>query len=440
MIKKIKKLKVLVFEDSLVLIDTVLKSSLFRSAGVYTGANILNSAIPFLLLPVLTRYLTPEDYGIVAMFTMLMGITSVFIGLSVNGAIARQYYERESIDFSAYVGNCLYILVGSTIIVALLFFLFPELISRYTSVPVNWLWAVVISSVAQFINSVMLVLWQVQVKPIKYGLFQTFQTLSNLGLSIFFIVYLKMNWVGRINAQVISTSFFAILSLTILFNNNYIKLSFNKKYVYNALKFGLPLIPHAFGGLAMTMVGRLLITNMVGIASTGIYTVGVQIGSIIGLLATSFNSAYIPWLFAQLKRDNMVVKIKIVKLTYFYYVAIIVLAVLLSLFAPWFLNFFLGKSFVTASTFVLWIALGAAFTGMYYMVTNYIFYVQKTHVLAWITFLTAIINFITTYLFIKINGSIGAAQATTVSYFICFVLTWVFSAKVYKMPWTLRKR
>ena len=439
MIKKIKKLKVLLIDDSLILLGKVRKSSLFRSAGVYTGSNILNSAIPFILLPVLTRYLSPEDYGIVAMFTMLTSITGVFIGLCINGAIGRQYYEKDSLDFPAYVGNCLYILIGSTIVVTTIFLLFPGYISQWTSVPSEWLWTVIVSSVAQFIVSVMLVLWQVQVKPIKYGLFQVLQTLFNLGLSVFFIVYLRMNWTGRVKAQVISMSLFATIALFLLFKNNYVKLKFNKKYIANALNFGVPLVPHTFGGIATMMTGRLLVTNMVGVADTGVYTVGVQIGGIIGLLTGSFNSAYVPWLFAQLKKDNFVIKLKIVKLTYFYYIGITILAIVFSLFSPWFLCFFLGKSFITASTFVLWIALGSAFNGMYYMVANYIFYAQKTHLLALITFTTAVLNIGITYLLIKLNGSIGAAQSITISLFVSFILTWIYSAKVYKMPWLISR-
>ncbi len=439
MIKKIKRLKFIMIEDSLVLLNGAWKSSLFRSAGVYTVTNILSNAIPFLLLPIFTRYLTPQDYGIVAMFTVVIGMVSVFIGLSVNGAIARQYYEKDSVDFSAYMGNCLYILIGSTIVVAIAFLLFPGFISKYTAIPVNWLWAVIVSSIAQFIIAVTLLIWQVEVKPIKYGLFQIFLTLSNIGLSVFFIVFLKMNWSGRINAQVISTSIFAFFGLIILFKNHYIKFKFNKKYLKNALSFGVPLIPHSFGGLAMTMMGRLLVTNMVGVAETGIYTVGVQVGTIISLLASSFNSAYFPWLFSQLKKESVSIKLKIVKLTYFYYVAILLLAILLSLFAPWFLNFFLGKNFITASKFVIWIALGAAFNGMYFMVTNYIFYTQKTYLLTWGTFITSAFSFVITYFLIKLNGSIGAAQGMAISFFMLFVLTWVFSSKVYKMPWFFKK-
>ena len=66
----------------------VIKSSLFQSAFIYTLTRAINSAIPFFLMPVLTRYLTPVDYGIVAMFGVLLSFVASFTGLSIHGAIA----------------------------------------------------------------------------------------------------------------------------------------------------------------------------------------------------------------------------------------------------------------------------------------------------------------------------------------------------------------
>lgn len=57
-------------------IKRLIHSSLFRSAGIYTITQMINSAIPFLLMPVLTRYLTPTDYGIVAMFGVLLSFVA----------------------------------------------------------------------------------------------------------------------------------------------------------------------------------------------------------------------------------------------------------------------------------------------------------------------------------------------------------------------------
>ncbi|WP_394186939.1 lipopolysaccharide biosynthesis protein [Metabacillus halosaccharovorans] len=417
------------------LIQQLKKSILLKTSAVYTLTNIINAAIPFLMMPILTRELTPVDYGIVSMFQVLVGIVAPFTGLSVNGAINRKYYDRDKIDFPKYVANSIILLLSSTLIVGILFILFSKGISDISAFPKGWLWAVLVVSFCQFIISIVLVHWQVQVKPLFFGIFQISNTLLNVGLSLWFVLGLNFNWQGRIQGQVVTAILFAIVGFIILNKNGWIKWGLNKEYMKNGLQFGLPLIPHTLGAFIITMSDRLFLTNMVGVAETGLYTVGYQFGNIIGLVQDAFNKAWVPWLFGKLKVGEEETKKQIVKITYIYFVVILTGALLLSVLAPWFLSFFVGEEFRDASKYVFWVALGYAFNGMYKLVGNYIFYAEKTKYLAWITFLTAILNIIFTYVMIKINGPIGAAQATALAFFISFILTWILSSRIYKMPW-----
>jgi O-antigen/teichoic acid export membrane protein len=420
-------------------IKRILKSSLVRSSGIYTISRIVNSAIPFLMMPVLTRYLSPTDYGIVAMFAVLLGIVSPFVGLSLHGAVSVRYFDKSETDLPRYIGNCFMILVASAFLVSVVMWLFAGPISRHSAFPREWLWTVVFVAAAQFVGFVLMTLWQVENKPVRYGIFQNLQTLGNVSLTILLVVGLGKNWQGRIEAQVITLALFALVAGYILYRNGWLKFSYDRSSVNNALRFGIPLIPHALGGMLIVQTDRMFLTNMAGVAVAGIYTVGYQFGSIIDMVASSFNQAYAPWLYKQLNSDDPAIKKRIVKLTYLYFVLILFFAVGLSLIVPWFLTFFVGKNFVGAGKYVFWIALGYAFNGMYYMVTNYIFFAGKTSVLAGVTFLTALLNIAFNYLLIKLNGPVGAAQASALAFFISFILTWVLSARVYAMPWSLKR-
>ncbi len=417
------------------MIRKLLNNKLLGSAAIYTITSGINSAIPFFLMPILTRYLSPSDYGITAMFGVLVSFVTPFTGLNIDAAVMRQYYEKDEIDFPSYIGNCLFILLISTCLVGCMFYFLSEPISRVSSFPRQWLWVVIIVSMAQFISQIILMLWRVQVKPLSFGSYQIAQTIFNMGLTLWFVVGLGMAWQGRIKATLIATVLFGMVATYFLYKNGWVKWQYNNNYIKHALKFGVPMIPHALGGTIMTMTDRIFITNMVGLSATGLYSVGYSFGMIIGIIQDSFNKAYGPWLFEKLKADDSQYKRKIVKITYAYYIIIILLVIVLTLIAPWFLSFFVGEKFRGASVFIFWIGLGYAFNGMYKMVVNYIFYVEKTHILAWVTFFCAGINIILNYCFIKINGAVGAAQATTATFFLGFVLTWILSNRVYPMPW-----
>jgi len=70
---------------------------------------------------------------------------------------------------------------------------------------------------------------------------------------------------------------------------------------------------------------------------------------------------------------------------------------------------------------------------------NYIFYLKKTHKLVSITFFSGFLHIVLSYFLIKENGPIGAAQATTISFFVTFILVWILSSKLYSMPWSLKR-
>ena len=75
------------------------QNSLFGSAVVYALTNAISAAISLLVLPVLTRVLTPEEYGRVAMFSVVLTLFGAFTGLNVHGAIGIRYFEKKQIDF-----------------------------------------------------------------------------------------------------------------------------------------------------------------------------------------------------------------------------------------------------------------------------------------------------------------------------------------------------
>ncbi len=417
-----------------------LKSALIKSASIYIFANILNASVPFLLLPVLTRYLSPLDYGILATFQVLVGLFSPIVGLNMNGAVTRQYYERDKINFSEYLTNSLLLVISSAIISSLLVYIFSKQISGVSEFPANWLWSIVVVNFFQIIISITLSLWQVKSKPILYGVFQNLQTVFNFGLSILLIIVFGMNWQGRIYAQVVVTFIFGIAGFYVFYRNNLLKLKFNKEYIRHALKFGLPLIPYTFTGWIMLSTDRIFINKMIGLSATGLYSVAYQITLLIGLIQVSFNNAWIPWLYEKLKENNFKVKSKIVKFSYTYIVLNFVFAFILSTFSPWFLKFFLGPKFQGIGIFIFWLALGQAANGIHYITVNYIFYHNKNEYLTVEAVIVALIHIPLTYILIHFNQAVGAAQAMFLSSLLSALITFYFAAKVQKMPWLLNFR
>ena len=165
-------------------------SSLVISSGVYAVSNILNRAVPFFLLPILTRFLSPADFGRVTMFTVGVDLAAPLVGVSTDSAISRRYFERDRIDFSNYLTNCGYILLSGTLFVIVLVSCFSGFISSYLTLPTAWVFTIVVVAVGRFVSSTTLVLWQAQGMAKSYAMYFLLQTVVMFGLSICFVIVL----------------------------------------------------------------------------------------------------------------------------------------------------------------------------------------------------------------------------------------------------------
>lgn len=409
--------------------------SLLGSVAIYMGANVIAAGVPLLLMPILTRVLSQEDYGRVGMFSVAVVAFGAVAGLSVYGATGIRYFEREELNFPNYVTSCLAILGMSSAVLLLLVMLFQSELEQVTHLPVSWLLVAVLVAMAQFVLQVRLGIWQSAKQPLRFGALRVSQSVVDALSTILLVVGLGLAWQGRMGGIALAAVGVASIALTSLARGGLIGRQVNRDYVANALRYGLPLVPHVLGGMLLSMADRVMISSMLGVAETGVYFVSVQIGLAISLVTESVNRAYAPWLIEALRTKDNRRDANAVRVTYAYCAILLLGALVVGWLAPVVLPFLAGKDFQAAAPIVGVTALGFAFGGMYLMVTNYLFYAGRTGRLAFVTVACGLLNIGLSYLLLPINGPIGAAQAFAISQLALFLFTWAAAQSARPMPW-----
>jgi O-antigen/teichoic acid export membrane protein len=414
-----------------------LSKTLIGSSLIYTITNVLNAGINLMLIPVLTRHISPSEYGMLTIFSLLITFITPFVGMNIHGAITRKYFQNDGTDFKKYVGSCFSILLFSTAIVVLICTIFRKYFILFTDLDFKTLIFVIIICFAQFVNLTLLSIWQVKKKATMFGIFQIIFALINISLSIYFVANLNEGWEGRVYGQLIATIIMAIVAFYILMKNDLIRFSLDKKYMSHAIRFSLPLIPHSIGAVVISMTDRFIIKDLLGLQETGLYMLAYQFASVLSILTSAFNSAYIPWLFEKLNQNSPNINLRIVKLTYSIMACLLLLFILLIIVAKYLIPFFIGDDYLASFKYFPLLLLSFVFNGMYLLVTNYLFYAEKTKVLGYLTFFIAALNIPLTYYVIDIYPYNGAAISITICNFFMFLATWIFAAKYHKMPWSL---
>jgi O-antigen/teichoic acid export membrane protein len=400
-------------------------------------SNVFAAAIPFALLPVLTRYLTPAEYGQVAIFQTLLAGLGAFIGIGAQGVAGVKYYDDQlsKPEFKYFIGNCFLVLAATTVLALLVAVIFRQSLSDWLALEVHWLLLSVFVSSTTFVVSMRMGQWQVRKNAKNYGVFQVLQSLCSMLLSLLFVVYLLQGAAGRIWVLSITPCVFAIIAIFSLRKDGLLGFAWRPHYLHEIFVFCVPLIPHSVGFFLLSSVDRFFINDQLGLAQVGIYMVAVQLTSAMGLVFDAINNAYVPWLFERLKRNRIDEKKQIIRWTYTYYIVLIGIVALIFIVGPPLLVLIVGEKYVAAAGVIGWLALGQAFNGMYLMVTNYIFYSKRTGLLSLSTITSGGINVGLLMLFIPLMGLDGAAVAHAISMAFKFFLTWFIAQLRHPMPW-----
>lgn len=414
------------------------RSGILASASaIYLAANLTSAAIPFLLLPILTRYLSPAEYGEIALFQSLVAGLGAFVGLSVHGAANRKHYDLADNpgEMRDFIGACLQILLCTSLIAGLLLLLARDLLRREFGIDPQWLGGAVLASLASFLTGLRLGQWQVRKQARSYGLFQIAQAAVSVGTALVAVVVMLGGAAGRIEALIATSATFAALSLVSLARDDLLGWRWRPDFLREALAFGLPLMPHIAGIFLLGMADRLLVGRELGKAPVGIYMVAAQVAMALALVADAVNKAYVPWLYERLKQDSPSEKRQIVRNTWRYFAVALLLAAVMAALGPWLVAWLAGPGYAAAGALVGWLALGQAFSGMYLMVTNYVFYSRRTAGLSLVTIGSGAVNILLILALIPHYGLAGVAIAYALSMGLRFLLTWRLAQRCHPMPW-----
>lgn len=420
-----------------IMLEKLRNNSLISGSATYLFSNILNAAIPFALLPILTRYLTPAQYGEVAMFQTLLAAFTAITGLSVTGAAGVKYYDADLShqELKFFIGSCFQIFAVSGTSFLIVILAFQEPITPWIGLQSPWIIVAACSAAASFVIEMRMGQWQVRKKAWQYGIMQVTQNLLNLSLSLILVIIFLQGASGRIWAQVITSLIFACIALFLLYKDQMLGFAWRPEYIKEALHFGVPLVPHALGILLLGMFARVMINAELGLAQVGIYMVAAQLASAMGLVFDAINNAFVPWLFERLNQDDADQKRKIVRLTYWYFLIVLLMAGIAFVVGPLVIRLIGGDRYATAGAVIGWLALTQAFGGMYLLVTNYIFYSKRTGLLALITISSGLLNVALLLLLISRWGILGAAMASVLAMGVRFLFTWYVAQQRHPMPW-----
>ena len=408
---------------------------------IYGLGNVSLKAIGFFLIPLYTRHLTAEDYGIMGVTSTVLVILSILLPLSLHAALMKFYYDVQDPGQRRIVtGNIwIIIIIFSTILTLLL--------DRFG----NYLFSLIFKGVA-FSPYIRLVIWiaylnvynliplnllQIQEKPIPYVAATATNSLVTILLVIYLVVIKQQGVYGYLLGMLIGSSIMVIPYLIFIIRNISLRIDIN--LLKKVLLYSLPLVPHGLAGWLLELSDRVILERNVPLGDLGLYNLGYQFGTILILVANAVNLAFAPFIFKTVSEENEKSNSRISPIVTYYFLFLIFGALGMELFIKEVVQIMAAPDFHSVYRVTYWIIAAQFLSASYYIPANLIFVSGKTKYVPLATVISGLINVGLNLWLVPSYGYIASAWATFIAYMVMLLMIWFFNLHCYPFPYQYKR-
>lgn len=403
--------------------ENLLQKLLYFAVGPLGGA-----FISFITVPITTWLVSPEQFGLTTIFTLVQTLLTSFIYLGMDQSFVREY--------NSYKGSKQNLLVNALIIPAVIavvlmggMIMFMQPISEYLFTEFNPLvmTALILWIPFVVVERFLLLNIRMQEKGLQYSAFSILVKFTVMVTTILLLLTFERTYtsivLGAIVGQITGNIILLIFSRKLL---KFEHVQIDKELIKRMLKFGLPLLPAMVITWVLNSTDRIALDYFSTIEEIGVYFSAMQLVSALSMIQGIFATFWAPvaYRWHEEKEDT----IKFTQVSYF-------------------LAFIMGGLFIGILLFkevAVWI-LSPEYSQAQYILPFLLFtpimytmsettmmgisIARKTHWNIWISLLAALVNIAINILLVPLLGGIGAAIGTGLAYITFFWIRTLISRK-----------
>ena len=280
-------------------------NKLVGNSVIYTAGHMAPQVINLAMLPVLTRFLTPREYGIYSYTTAVCAFLAILGHLAIHSYLLSAFYslkkESASDDFSGsdlFGTIFMFLVVYSLFILGLAFLVMPRFMQN-TQVPFEpYMRLALMSLFIEIIAIIPLTYFRIHEKAAMFVALTFSQFLLNALFSLILIVGLRWGILGRYYGQLGANSVMLAAYLVIMWRVATFR--FNRDTLATikaAIAFAVPMAGAELLYGATSVSDRIILERFVPMSRLGVYSIGFALASGIQLLGSGIYKAIEPEIF-----------------------------------------------------------------------------------------------------------------------------------------------
>ncbi len=412
---------------------------IIKNSTFYFGSDLSVKIATFLLLPLYTRFISPEDFGHIYLLISVGETLTLLLSMSLKGSISRYFFAHKEhhniakmyssiVQFTFLFSSPIYILLiaaGPTIFGFIDLNFFP------------YVFIILVNSCLSIYYLYIASLLQARQEARKLSLVTLSTSLVNLLLTVILVIVLE----DKVFAYLFSIFISGIIKFCIFvyFSIPFLVRKARDSDLKNYLVYGISRMPIELSYKVVLFADRFMIYEFQGEKDTGLYSVSYKLGSAIKLVFMAINKAYVPHLFSRFSSDGDndygdVAKAASRLLAFYFLVTIATIVFskeLLFLLASAYRESSLVLAVIVFSNFIVALIL------LFQPPMDYNVKYVRIKSLLWV--LSAIVNVSLNLVLIPKYSLNGAAFATLISYLVILIPIIYYSNKAIQISYELRK-
>ena len=381
-----------------------------KNSIIFTAGRLLSQAVGFLLLPLYSSLLTPEDYGTSDLLITLVFLIIPFVGASLDNALFRFSIDiRDDRDrLSSLLTTVLSVNLCQILLYSFIYFLIrPFILLQFRDyLLVNVILQIFVNAFLQFLRGTY--------ENIRYSVAVFITSVSGLIMNVLLVAVLRFGLSGIIISSVLSYLITLIYLVIVIRPWNYYDLKkFSKDSAVSMFKYSIPLIPNQLAWWVMGISDRLVISGTVGVSANGIYSLSNKFSSVYTSVSDSINLSWTESVSSHISdedRSSYISRMSGSLLSLFAsgcYLMIVITPFVFMLIDDKYSDSFMQVPILMAAV------LSQAVVGIY---SSVLIALKKTKNMALTSIIAAAVNLVITVSLIGRNGIYAASVSTLVSF------------------------
>lgn len=409
----------------------VVMNTILKKFGSFSIGPIIGACISFITIPVITGFISPDEYGRASMFTLTQTILSLIIYLGLDQSYIKYFneYSEKNVLFL----NAIVMPLFASVIIDILLFSCKEQVSIWLfDTPDEKICIYMLMLYLPFciLERFYMLRIRMQERGLLYSALSILIKVGILVATVLLLVLYEKSFRSVVYAAVLGEIAGVVVILIagrIKVNNDGFRIDFKLQKVL--LQYGLPLIPASIVAWILNSMDKVMIRSICDYNELGLYTAALKIVSVLGIVQQCFATFWSPMAFRWNKEDRsvkdfeLVGKILMIGMTLIFVFLMLFKTVIIKVLSP---------EYEQAAYIMPFLLLNPVMYTVSEVTVVGIYFTGKSYTINIVAICSCICNLGLNSLFIPKWGASGAAVATGISYTLFFWLRNIISRKIWK--------